>query len=346
MTISTMKRIAIGACVVLAAAVPVALAADDAAMAQSAEALFTARVNALREASAKDAAAFAGFLSTSYQADGEAVRRAWRDVMAELPTTQICDFFAGANVLAGSVSRRHGMSAWHGVFGLYNPWWDAILVLRLNDELRIDRMVLLGGEAFRGEGIPSDPAAANSTVLPKAEPLSLSLRRAQSKTAAHFRELFPANGDVASARVPPRGVSRDLSAVKTRAALRQRLMRGFQTAGDMVSVAAKTLAVLRKADQRQFRRHFEDSSRAAFCDSFAKFPEDVREGFGLYGYVPADKGSLFVFLNPKFPAVYATVSFPAGRDTDPKAGEVAFEWFDLSMADNTLEVITPESIRK
>lgn len=330
------------AAILAAAMASMAMADPPAGQGQSAKTLFSARVEALREAAAKDAAAFAGFLSVSYQTDGEAVRKAWADIAAEFPAAQLRDFFAGATVLVGPVSRQNGKELWAGVLALCNPWWDAILVMRLGDDLRIDRMAFLGGEAFRAE---TDAAA--SAVSPSGEPLSLALMRVQSKTAARFRELYPDGGDDRTARIPPRGISRDLTAVRERAALRQRLLGAFIGDGaaggnaGMVAVAAKMRDGLRKADAAGLKRLFADPVRAAYCDNFAQFPSGIREGFGLYGYYPAEKGTLFAFLNPSMPRIYATVTFPKNRENDPSAGAVVFEWFDLDQADEVVEKLKP-----
>ena len=342
------KYAAIGMCSVLAAAAPVALAAEAAGNAASAEALFAARVNALRQASSQDAAAFSGFLSASHQADGEAVRRAWNDVVTDIPSAQLRDFFAGANVLAGPVSQQQGKTAWSGVLGLYNPWWDAILVLRLGDDLRIDRLALLGGEAFRGEELGQAPST--STVIPVAEPLSQAVLRVQSKTMARFRELYPKGSAANAGRIPPRGVSRELAAVKTRAALRQRLMQAFVASGKndggLATVAARAQDALRHGDADSLKRLFADSTRFAFCDTFTEIPAEIREGFSLYGFLTGGNGSLFVFLNPAMPNLYASVTFPAGRETNPGAGNVIFEWFDLANADKLLEVTKGKDISR
>lgn len=325
------------AAILSAALAPMAIAQPPADQAENAKTLFLARAGALRMASAKDATAFAKFLSESYQSDGEAVRKAWGDIAAEFSTAQLRDFFAGANILAGPVSRQNGKTAWAGVMGLYNPWWDAILLMRLGDDLRIDRMALLGGEAFRLE----TGAASASTVIPNGEPLSLALIRIQSQTATRFRELYPDGADAWAVRIPPRGVPRDLAAAKERAVLRQRLMGEFLGNAGIAAVAAKMRDALRDADAAGLKRLFADSARAAFCDSFSQFPSGIREDFGLYGYLPAENGTLFVFLNPTVPNVYATVFFPKNRENEPKAGEVVFEWFDLAQADAVVEKLKP-----
>ena len=345
---SSQRRIAIlGACALLAATGAGAADADGTTV-PAAKALFVARIEALRTASSKDSSAFAGFLDESYREDGRIVRKAWDGLAAEIPPEQLTDFFAGANVLVGPVSRNPQTPAWSGVIGLYNPWWDALFVLRMNDNLRIDRLAFYGGEAFRGEA--SGRTSATSTVVPVEEPLSRTLLRAQTKVVARFRELYPGEAAADEVRIPSRGVSRDLAAVKSRAALRERLMRGVLASGDggktgVSAVAAKAQDALRHGDANRLRRFFADPARHAFCDAFAELPADLREGVGLYGCVPAKGGTLFVFLNPAAPRVYATVAFPSGREKDADAGNVVFEWFDLAQAGEITQASERASLR-
>ena len=316
---SSQRRIAIlGACALLAATGAGAADADGTTV-PAAKALFVARIEALRTASSKDSSAFAGFLDESYREDGRIVRKAWDGLAAEIPPEQLTDFFAGANVLVGPVSRNPQTPAWSGVIGLYNPWWDALFVLRMNDNLRIDRLAFYGGEAFRGEA--SGRTSATSTVVPVEEPLSRTLLRAQTKVVARFRE-----------------------------PLRERLMRGVLASGDggktgVSAVAAKAQDALRHGDANRLRRFFADPARHAFCDAFAELPADLREGVGLYGCVPAKGGTLFVFLNPAAPRVYATVAFPSGREKDADAGNVVFEWFDLAQAGEITQASERASLR-
>ena len=338
----------LAACVLLAASAAGAADAGAGSPVPAARTLFAARADAIRAASAKDGAAFAGFLS-DFDTLETSAREAWGGIAEEFGAIRLADFFAGANVLVGPVSRDRKTSAWSGVLGLYNPWWDAILLLRLDDDLLVDRLVLLGGEAFRGEETPSAagkgeaarrPAAAGA-VVPVAEPLSRTLLRVQAKTAARFRELYPEDGVAESAWIPPRGVSRDRTAVRARADLRLKLLRGFVALGSsgdgpgaaMADVASKIRDALRKADAPRLKRLFAAPGCEIFCETFAGFPAFVRDGFGLYGYVPAKEGTLLVFLNPAMPRVYAAVAFPAGREKDADAGNVAFEWFDLATAE-------------
>ncbi len=350
--ISSRTIAALASCALLAASAAEAADAGAESPTSAARILFAARADAIRAASAQDGSAFAGFLS-DFDSLETSVREVWDGVAEAFDAIRLADFFAGANVLVGPVSRDSKTSAWSGVLGLYNPWWDAILLLRMDDRLSVESLVFLGGEAFRGEepppvagkGSAAKQQTDTGTVVPVAEPLSRALLRVQAKTAARFRELYPEDGAAESARIPPRGASRDRSMVKARADLRLKLLRGFvvlgasgdETGAKMAGVAERIRDTLREADAPRLKRRFSAPGSEVFCETFAGFPAFVRDGFGLYGYVPAKEGTLFVFLNPSMPRVYATVSFPAGRESDPAAGSVAFEWFDLAQADKLLK---------
>ena len=334
----------------LAAMVPAAMAAEPTEeQSRNAKTLFAARADALREASAKDSSAFAGFLDESSERDVEAARKTWGEITGEFTDAQLRDFFAGANVIAGPVSWKQVPGTdkdkvtliWSGVMALCNPWWDAILVVRLGDDLLIERLAFLGGEAFRGE--KEAKPASTATVIPSGEPLSQALIRVQARTAARFHELYPDGSDADAARIPPKRVSLDRAAFKARSELRMGLLRelkkadGAEGKARMGMVATAVCRVLQTADARGLKRYFADESRAALRDAFAAFPADLREGLGIYGYVPAKDGALFVFLNPARPDIFATVFFPSGRESDPKAGDVVFEWYDLARANEFLE---------
>lgn len=345
----------LASCALLAASAAGAADAGAESPTAAARILFAARADAIRAASAKDGSAFSGFLS-DFDSIETNVRESWDGVAEELDAIRLADFFAGANVLVGPVSRDPKTAAWSGILGLYNPWWDAILLLRLDNDLLVDYLVFLGGEAFRGEDPPPVAGGGGSakrqtntgTVVPVAEPLSRALLRVQAKTAALFRERYPEDGVAETALIPPRGVSRDRTAVRARADLRLRLLREFvvrgtsgdETGAKMAGVAARIRDTLREADASRLKRCFSAPCSDIFCETFAGFPAFVREGFGLYSYVPAKEGTLFVFLNPSMPRVFATISFPAGREINPAAGDVILEWFDLVRADKLLEAAT------
>ena len=329
---------------VCAAVAAMSAVADSQPKPEDAMPLLAARVGAIREAAMKEPSVFAEYLADS--GDGERAAAEWAAVADEFSATQLRDFFSGAGAMLGTATIRG--AKWSGVCALYNPWLDALLALRFDDAMRIDRVAMVGGEAFRGEKPASPPATA--TVVPADDPLSVELWRVQSRTAARFSEIFPAGEEVRFDSALASARRRGFEAVQVRSALHLKLLSEFAKLDDwgrkpgsskLAAAASKMQTLLRRSKAETLKRRFDDPAHAFFCDTFAELPADTRAGFGLYNYVPSKDGTLFVFLNPALPRLYATVSFPAGRENDPSGPPVIFEWYDLAQAAQLLEAARP-----
>lgn len=308
--------------------------------------LFAAQAGAMRDYCATNWANighFAKFIGDA-RADSD-----WGAVRAEFGDKTLLDFFMGAGMHIGPSDADSCVCA------MYNPWWDAILLLELSGEpkpgqgfekqAKVVKLKFVGGEVFRGEAVGGRPSVL--TVVPDKNPLSLEIWRVEARTLARFRELCPQAGRIRFPRGFGTGAGElGWESVQARAALRLKLLGEFaklddygrkQGSSKLVLVAAKMQEALRNSDARMLRRHFPDQAHAFFCDTFAGLPGNIRKGFGLYGYIPSREGTLFIFLSPSMPRVYATVSFPRNRENDPKAGSVIFEWYDLAKAPELLK---------
>lgn len=336
----------------LCAAAVAAAAADANPKPEDAMPTFAARVGAIRAAAAEEPSKFAEYLAESD--DGDRAVAEWEALAGAFSATQLRDFFSGANAMLGPVTVRG--SKWSGVCALYNPWLDAVLALRFDDAMRIDRVAFVGGEAFRGEKPAQSPATA--TVVPAGDPLSVELWRVQTRTAARFSELFPAGEEPRFDSALNAARRRGFESIQVRSALHLKLLSEFAKLDDwgkkpgsskLAKAAGKMQRLLRTASAETLRSAFPDPAHAFFCDTFAGLSEgdaglagsDLRSGFGLYHYVPSKEGTLFVFLNPALPRVYATVSFPAGRENGPTGHPVIFEWYDLAQSARLLEAARP-----
>ena len=339
-----MNRIALVSALCAVAAIP-AVGRSASVKPEDAMPTLAARVGAIRAEAMKDPANFAEYLAKSD--DGKGAASAWKTISEEFSATQLRDFFSAANVMLGPASES-GDKKWFGVCALYNPWLDAVLALRFDDSMRMDRVALVGGEAFRGEEPASPPATA--TVVPGADPLSVELWRVQARTVARFSELFPAGEEVRFDSALDSARRRGFEAVQVRSALHLKLLGKFAELDDwgkkpgsskLASVAVRMRELLRVSGAPVLKLAFSDPDHAFFCDTFAELPATTRAGFGLYGYVPSKDGTLFVFLNPALPRIYATISFPAGRENDPSGPPVVFEWYDLAQSAQLLEAARP-----
>ena len=261
---------------------------------------------------------------------------------------QIADFFAGTQVFTGP------QDATGGVFGLYNPWWDAILMLqtkgalpeKMDDKVvvpRVSNFLLLSGETFRGEN-PAKPAF--DTVVPgEKDPLSPAIWRAHAATLKRFNELF-GNTETVSFR-PLRALGepdakKEMERVQVRSGLRLKFESMLLKNTENLAIAKRVGMVLREGPALFLNKHFASPDHQFFVDTFAKLPRELRSGFDCYGCLPAKDGSLFLFVNKDAPRLFATVSFPAGRIQDPAKGHVIFEWYDLAQADELLKAWNEE----
>lgn len=277
----------------------------------------------------------------------------WKAVIGAhfLPETQ-ADFFRGAIPLAGPYSGRKM------VMGLYNPHWDAILLVLVAGELprneedleairlpKATGLLFMSGEAFRGE-VAGEPDF--STVLPGGggrgahpdEPLSPGIWRAQVRTMRRFNALYPA-----SAEDDPRlkawelgdiDTDEDLERLIVRVGVRLKCLEGMHLTPEWRAVAERMEQVLQLGLGSQMKRYFQNPLHAAFIDTYAKLPKTLKCGFRAYGCVANNEGTLYLLVNQEYPRLYATVSVPAGRIRNPEAGTADFEWYDLDQAEALL----------
>ena len=209
---------------ILAASVGALCAMPAVADEEASRFLLSAEAGAIRDfcmASPTNIAKFMG--------DGRSDRGRGRDAFGD---ERLRDFFIGAGIQVGP-SDTDGC-----VCAMYNPWWDAVLLLELSGEprpgkgigkqARVDKLKLVGGEVFRGEAAGGRPSVL--TVVPDKDPLSVEIWRVEARTLARFRELCPLDGRVRF----PRGFGAEAGtlgweAVQARSALRIKLLGEFRT---------------------------------------------------------------------------------------------------------------------
>lgn len=296
-----------------------------------------------------------GKLPKLFLEPGSTAELAWKAVVEPnfLPGTQ-ADFFRGAIPLAGPFSARKMVA------GLYNPHWDAIMLFQMSGELphdaegvagtklpQVSRLLFMSGEAFRGERPGKADLAA---VLPGGaghgehpdEPLSPGLWRVQAGTMRRFNGLFPAEQDDA---VQLKGqewedvdADRDMEMLLARVAVRLKCLEMMDGTPEALGVAHRMQQVLQFGSRMQMKRYFPNPRHDTFVTTYARLPREMKRGFVAYGYVPAGEGSLYLLVNREYPRLYATVSVPRGRVGNPDAGDADFEWYDLDMAEELLDV--------
>lgn len=260
-------------------------------------------------------------------------------VASEIEPPCLADFFRGTIELTGP------QGTGGGVVGLYNPWWDALLLLRYTpaddgakaSPIPVSDWRLVSGETFRGEKAHDNPRDISvTTVVPKDEPLSVALWRVCSGTRKAFGELFPSDGPVswgkASSMLLKLDAKREMERIQARSAMRLHCMKRHLEDRQSLKVGAYAGQVLRLADAAHLKWHFQDGRTAAMVETFGKLPADLRKGLTQYCYVPDKNGALYLFINEKAPRFYATVS----ADATPTAKTTSLEWYDLAQCDELL----------
>lgn len=259
----------------------------------------------------------------------------------DMSVQQLTDFFTGASVMSGSTGAKIS------VVGLYNPWWDAILLLDINIDpitdfdnspLKIVDFIFLSGEMFRGEEVKG--AVKCLTVVPESDPLSVELWRVTAGTRKVFMEMFPVEDKSSRAwnRLAPMreklNVDKDgdMARIQARSTLRlQHAVALLKNARD-TGLASFITRLARKGNLYRLYKHFREPNSRVLLKSFSELPETIRKGFTPYCYVPTEKATLYVLVNKEIPTLYVTVSLMK----DIKAETSGFEWYYLTQADELL----------
>ena len=275
----------------------------------------------------------------------ESARAAWKVSVEDiLAVQQLTDFFTGAMMLSGPVRQQDG------IVGLYNPWWDGILLLQIKKEDKlmegqpigkIAKFRFVSGEAFRGEELPDDVDCR--TVVPEKNPLSPELWRVTAGTRQKFEEYFPI-GDQSGIGWGTKGTKlikrleddsikgKDRDRLIVRSALRLQHSVALLKNNRDTGIAAVLTRLARNGNVYQLYQHFREKNSRPLLQSFAKIPEMFRKDFTPYCYVPTESGTLYVLVNKKVPRLYVTVSLLP----QPTAVTSSMEWFDLIQADELL----------
>ena len=293
--------------------------------------------SSFREAAMEEPAA-----AIDYFMDDKAKSRWNVKIATEMSVQQLTDFFTAASTLSGPADKRAG------VVGLYNPWWDALLLLKITSNpganfddapLKISDYVFLSGETFRGE--KADGVTRCVTVVPEADPLSVELWRVTSGTRRKFAEMFPAEGEVGSAvkrlsefclSLDDESKGKEMERIQTRSALRlQHAVSLLKNSRD-TGLASFITRLARKGNLYRLYEHFREPNSRPLLKPFSELPETMRKGFTPYCYIPTERATLYVLVNKDMPTLYVTVTLMK----DIKAETSSFEWYYLSQADELL----------
>ena len=243
----------------------------------------------------------------------------WSLLAQEFSPEQLQDFFGGCLTYRGSFDQSGT------VCGLYNPWWDTILLLEtrgLPQVPKVQRFYLLAGEIFRGE---TNAAPAAVTVVPKDAPITVEACRRHAATLHVFEELY--GGKQNTLRKHPDSMDRkNLTLIQLRSGGRLKLASELLKNQTRFKQAYEFTALLRSGEVKDFSFIFPDKFNRGIIQAFLKLDPRLRRNFAPYGYIPAKESLQYLYVNTEFPRLFATVSL--SRDYKRSA----FEWYDFDRA--------------
>ena len=247
----------------------------------------------------------------------------WSALVQEFSTEQLQDFFGGCLIYRGPFGQSGA------VCGLYNPWWDTILLLEtrgLPDVPKVQRFYLLAGEVFRGEKIGTGTIV---TVVPKDAPISVEACRRQVATLHVFEELY--SGEQNTLRKHPDSMDREnLQLIQLRSGGRLKLISELLKDQKRLKQAYEFTRLLRDGGMKDFSFIFPDKFNREIIRAFLKLDPRLRRNFDPYGYIPAQESLQDLYVNTEFPRLFATVTL--SRDYKHSS----FEWYDF---DHSMRVI-------
>ena len=297
--------------------------------------LYAGIVTALREvASDKPGQAVDFYFS-------DKAKQKWKlDIVPELDAIALADFFTAGILLSGPQDKSAG------VVGVYNPWWDVILLLKLSPKekgaeqsphVEVVDFHLFSGETFRDEPVEKEETdIRRATVVPESDPISVEVWRVTSATRKRFETVLPLEGAVTFSKLNKTignlVKKREMDRIAVRAGLRLKLTLQLLKNGKAMGHAMLVKKMARNGNVLQLYSFFKEPGSRDMLRTFSELPEMFRKDFEVYGYVPTKAGTLYVAVNKKFSRLYVTATIPADVPKTP----ASFEWYDLTQADALL----------
>lgn len=283
--------------------------------------------------------------AVDYVFDSEA-KEAWEaDVVQglSLHDVTLADFFTCAIPLMGPQNESSG------IVGLYNPWWDAILLLEMypvaghpvardgEPAVLVKNFHFLSGETFRGEEPEArDEDVRRLTVVPEKDPISVEVWRVTSATVRRFKELLPIDGEDMFGGCGEMFITLDnaLEArrLSVRAGLRLIFARTLLKDSKRLARGVHVLKMAKEGNLVQLYNTFRAPETRSMLGTFAELPQEFRRDFVLSSAVETPQATLYILVNRKYSRLYATATVPK----DVPATPASFEWYDLDRAEELL----------
>ena len=241
------------------------------------------------------------------------------------------DFFTGAILLPGAAEADHAIS------GLYNPWWDALLLVELRPnqerEPRIVELELTSGEMLRddksaGDGIETVFGLESHPVTNWMGLMSRSVKAFDDKYSetsclAKYPLLNMKTDETALTQIQYRTV--------WRLAQLDLLLKNHGVREEMLGL----VSLLRTATAEQFATLFPGEAAREYFALLEKLGPQFRQSITAYGYWGKEEERQYCFVCADNPRIVLMVYVHVGRGGD-------FEWFDLSESEKYLQLDNQE----
>lgn len=239
----------------------------------------------------------------------------------------LSDFFSGCLIFTGPHNSVAAVSA------LYNPWWDAVLLLKsgrdnVRSPWKITSFELLSGEDFRKEktsGIPDRDA-----VIARKGPQALAWMKLVKKTRSRFNECFSADPMLSGGKFRDRFPESSLKPVLLRAALRMKLHQNLMEHKGVLKEMGDYLFLLRNATPEQMKKVFGDAGNIQIFALFNLLGPSFRKTMTYYGNWISENARLYLYVSKRNPRIAAMVCVHVGKSVD-------FEWYDLDDSEKYID---------
>ena len=254
--------------------------------------------------------------------------RRWKQRMAVLNKAQLVDFFVGSMEITGSYDKTSAVSA------LYNPFWDAILLLEVNIPEAggygiITKFAMLAGETFRNEKPGKYPF---KTVVSKG-PFFIELATVFSKTAEQFDKTFPMKASPSLGEYAVSNFEDERKLFELRSVMRVKFMKDMLEKQEDAKIM-KSLQLMMQIGQRDsFNKIFWDGKADKHIRTITDLPEEIREQFVIYSYFQKPNATVFTYIPLFMPRLVATVTIPKDQEKAP-----ILEIFDLNDSKAILDI--------
>ena len=172
--------------------------------------------------------------------------------------------------------------------------------------------------------------------MPENDPLAVELWRVTSGTRKRFEELFPIEGQPnwgnATEFLFGLDNEREMQRIQTRSAVRLKLTLEFIKNAREVGIAAQIAELVRHGSHYRLCNHFTEQNSRPLLKTLSEMPEMFRKNFIPYGHVATADATLYIFINPKVPRLFATATLPNDRKKTPPS----LEWYDLLQSNELL----------